>query len=290
MDFGRVTILSDLQAATSAPDGGDAAMLQRLAGGEPIEAPVVAVVAHPDDETLGFGSRLAALKHLTLVHLTSGAPRDDGDALRAGFEDASAYAAARAGELDAALQALDAAPRRRRLGYVDQELSFHLAELTGAIETLLDGAALVITHAYEGGHPDHDAAAFAVQAACRRLRARGRCAPARLEFAGYHLRGGERVTGVFWPDPGRPARSVTLRGEALARKRAALGAHRSQAAVIGWFDPAREAFRLAPDYDVSAPPPPGEALYDRWGWSLTSARWRELAGAARARLEGERAA
>jgi N-acetylglucosamine malate deacetylase 2 len=286
-----VAIPSELKPRTTGAALDGAALLSQLARGGPIAAPAVAVSAHPDDETLGFGSRLPLFEDLELVHLTPGAPRDDGDARRAGFADARSYAAARAGELDAALAALGAAPRRRQLGYTDQDVVFHLTALTDQLAKLLDGAALVLTHTYEGGHPDHDAAAFAVQAACRRLRALGRPAPVRIEFAGYHLRRGERVTGTFWPDPGRPEMPVRLEGDALARKTAALAAHRSQAAVIGWFDGSREAYRLAPDYDFAAPPPPGEALYDGWGWSLTSALWRGQARAAADwRGVGERAA
>ena len=255
-------------------------VLRALERGERIAAPCCVVVAHPDDETLGLGSRLGRLDDLTLVHLTDGAPHADGDAVRAGFACAADYAAAREAELQAALAALGVAPRRVRLGLTDQEAVVHLAGLTARLEALLRGAALVITHAYEGGHPDHDAAAFAVQAACRRLASRGLGPPLRLEFAGYHLSAGERVTGAFWPDPRRPAVRAEIAAHALAAKRAALAAHRSQAEVLAWFDAEQEAFRLAPDYDFAAPPPPGEALYDRWGWPLTSGLWRRCARAA----------
>jgi N-acetylglucosamine malate deacetylase 2 len=258
----------------------DPPILARLLAGQAIPEPVVAVVAHPDDETVGFGSRLPLLTEALLVHLTPGAPRDGADARRAGFSDREGYAAARARELDAALRALDARPRRRQLGYTDGEVVFHQAELATELERLIDGAAFVLTHAYEGGHPDHDAAALAVQLAVARLESKGRTVPVRLEFAGYHQHRGERRTGGFWPDPRHPGVSVRLEGPALEAKRAAVAAHRSQAAILDWFDPAVEAYRLAPAYDFAAPPPPGEALYDGWGWALTSERWRALARAA----------
>src|SRR5690242_9330196 len=93
-----------------------------LASGTSINAPVAVVVAHPDDETLGLGARLARLRDFKLIHLTDGAPRDMRDARREGFSDRDEYAAARARELDRALHALHAQPRKR-IGYdcVDQE-------------------------------------------------------------------------------------------------------------------------------------------------------------------------
>src|SRR6185437_14900327 len=93
-----------------------------LAAGAPIGSPVAVVVAHPDDETLGLGSRLARLRDFKLIHLTDGAPRDMRDAQREGFFDRDAYARTRARELDRALHALHAEPRER-IGYgcVDQE-------------------------------------------------------------------------------------------------------------------------------------------------------------------------
>ncbi|MGH6986420.1 MAG: hypothetical protein ACRED9_06220 [Caulobacteraceae bacterium] len=36
---------------------------------------------------------------------------------------------------------------------------------------------------------------------------------------------------------------------------------------------------------VSEPPPPGEALYDRFGWTMTSQTWRGLARSALSDLD-----
>jgi len=45
----------------------------------------MAVVAHPDDETVGAGALLDRLDDVVVVHVTDGAPRDLADARSAGW-------------------------------------------------------------------------------------------------------------------------------------------------------------------------------------------------------------
>src|SRR4029077_3455583 len=61
----------------------------------------------------------------------------------------------------------------------DQQAAFRLAELARRLAALFAerGIAVVLTHACEGGHPDHDAVAFAVHGAAR-LFSSGRLAAA----------------------------------------------------------------------------------------------------------------
>jgi LmbE family N-acetylglucosaminyl deacetylase len=272
------------ESGTRAGGEAAAAWLEDLRLGRPIVDRAVAVVAHPDDETAGFGLRLAGFADLVLVHVTDGAPQDMGDARRAGFSTREAYARARAEELDAALAELGAAPRRIALGVRDQTAVFRLPWLVAVLRELLAGAALVLTHAYEGGHPDHDACAFAVQLACELLAAHGAAAPVRLEFAAYHKARSGRTAFGFWPDPAAPAVRPRVRPDEVARKARALARHRSQRPITAWFDPGFESYRAAPRYDLARPPPPGAAVYDDWGWPLTSARWGEAARQALAGL------
>jgi LmbE family N-acetylglucosaminyl deacetylase len=272
--------------AARAGDGRRAAWLDALRRGTPITEAAVVAVAHPDDETGSVGLRLAKFADLTLVSVTDGSPEDMGDARRAGFSTREAYASARAAELDAALKALGAAPRRVALGVRDQTAVRQLPALVAALRRELAGAALVVTHAYEGGHPDHDACAFAVQLACEALAAEGRPAPVRFEFAGYHQAASGRPAFGFWPDPAFPAVQAEASPEEVARKADALDRHRSQGRLTAWFDPANEAYRLSPRYDFARPPAPGAAVYDAWGWTITSALWREEAQRALAALRG----
>jgi LmbE family N-acetylglucosaminyl deacetylase len=239
----------------------------RLASGERIEAPVAIIVAHPDDESLWLGTALRRLPNAMLIHLTDGAPEDMSDAGRLGFATRETYAAARAGELDGALDALGVAPRRMAYGFVDQSLAWRLHELIGRLRGHLAGMRAVVTHPYEGGHPDHDAAAFAVRRAFD-----GEV----VEFACYHLAAGDRAWGRFWADARAPehVRPLGVDDQALVDR--AIDAHASQRDVIGGWRPAAEHWRLAPCYDFAAPPPPGAALYDGFGWALTSAKWRGL--------------
>ena len=85
-------------------------MIDALLSRAPIDEPCAVLVAHPDDETLGVGSVLRRLRHLTLIHLTDGAPHEMHDAQRAGFGTREQYSAARRHELDSAMQALQARP------------------------------------------------------------------------------------------------------------------------------------------------------------------------------------
>jgi LmbE family N-acetylglucosaminyl deacetylase len=249
----------------------------RLASGAPIAEPVALVVAHPDDETLFAGTALARMADLRLILVTDGAPHDMGDARRLGFTTRAAYAAARAAELDRALAALGATPDLRRYELPDQAAVGAMAVLTDRLVADLAGTALVLTHPYEGGHPDHDAVACAVHRAVARL---GPDAPALAEFACYASFAGERQFWRFVDDPACPAFHRPIPAAERARLEAALAAHDSQRAVFGTLRPDAERWRAAPAYDFTAPPPGENCLYDGFGWALTSARWREQAAAA----------
>lgn len=255
--------------------------LCRAAGDDPT-LQVLVVAAHPDDETIGAGARLCQLTRPAIIHVTDGAPRDLRDAHAAGFGGWREYAAARRAEVIGAL-ALAAVPASQLAGagVADQAASGDLPALTRRllIQFATQRPDIVLTHPYEGGHPDHDATAFAVHAACRILARGGIVPPSIIEFASYHLRNGALITGEFLPAV-RTVRTIALSSAEQARKQRMITCFRTQAATLAGFGTSVERFRRAPRYRFTEPPHAGQLYYEQYDWGVDGSRWRALAGRA----------
>ncbi|GJG86041.1 hypothetical protein tb265_12220 [Gemmatimonadetes bacterium T265] len=245
------------------------------------------LLAHPDDEILGASTLLAALGPAAhVVHVTDGAPRAMGDAEHAGCATREAYAALRREECEAALALVGVgAEQQETLGVVDQEAWHDLAGLARQVVELIERLrpALLVTHPYEGGHPDHDATAFAAHAACAVLADRGAAPPVLVEQTSYHAdpdpdAPDRLATASFLVVPGAgPVATVTLDDAERARKAEMFAAYASQARVLAQFPIAAERFRRAPAYDFTHPPAT-TVWYERLGWHVTAA---DLCAAAR---------
>ena len=241
---------------------------------------LLVVLAHPDDEVLALGGRLEWLTATRFLTVTDGVPLDGVDARAHGFADNERYGAARRAELANALQLAGLDPRCTQPLEIgpgrlvsDQRAAFDLVtlarELSRRLQDLRPHA--VLTHPYEGGHPDHDACAFAVHAAV------GRCGLSLpiVEAPFYHASDHGLETGRFLS--GDPGLESVLTPDQAKKKQALLACFVSQAETLRLFGTEKERFRVAPAYDFQRRPHPGELYYERFPWGMQGDRFCGLA-------------
>lgn len=231
---------------------------------------IAVVVAHPDDETLGLGGLMLLPLDITFLCVTDGAPFNMSDAHKAGFPDRESYARARREELNHALSLTNLPKIRvRHLEIPDQQAAFQLHRVRALLDEHLSDISphLVFTHPFEGGHPDHDATAYAVHHA--------KISAAVIEFTSYHLRDGQLVHGEFLFTGDGEIVCLKLGPRALALKRRMIECFTSQLDfILGLFD-GEEHFRVAPAYDFRCRPHAGPLFYETWDSGMTWDRWLE---------------
>jgi len=252
------------------------------------QQPTLLVVAHPDDEALGAGALLTRLANVSIVIVTDGAPADGTAARAAGFDGNTAYRQARVQETSDALALIGRGDVPViRLGFADQQAVANIPRIVPRLMEIMRAGKFryVVTHPYEGGHPDHDATALAVHAACFLLREEKFEAPVPVEMTSYHLNNGRMVYGGFLAAPGAGAVEVfTLNAGEQDRKQRMLQCYRTQYRTLTEFPLDAERFRIAPLYDFLEPPHPGSLAYETFMWRMDGAGWRRAAGRALNRL------
>lgn len=240
------------------------------------------IAAHPDDETIGAAIRISHTPGIRIVHVTEGAPDNSADVLACGFSTPEAYAAARRQEVLRAL-ALANVPHDAvtNLGFTDQKVAFELESLILRLLTLFEQFRphIVLTHPYEGGHPDHDSIAFACHSAKKLYELEHPRSTFNLvEFTSYHADAGGITAYEFLPTPHRKEFSRVLTAAERQLKIAMLREFTTQRKTLEAFmQPEVEPFRTAPHYDFRRAPHLGRLFYEYFDWGVDGATWRDLA-------------
>ncbi|HEY7096750.1 MAG TPA: PIG-L family deacetylase [Terriglobales bacterium] len=245
------------------------------------------LVAHPDDETLGATSVLHRFPLAEVLILTDGAPRSERFRSAPPSVTRFEYEAIRRQETLRALACASISPHRvHHFDCIDQEVIHNVLELVTRLLAFLKENRIdqLMTHAYDGGHPDHDAAALIAHLAMRSLEREGRAVPRLREMALYHGRDGSLVTGEFlnrFPDEV----IVELTPDEQELKQRMVGCYASQKDVLNEFGSVIERFRPAISYDFTEAPHPGKLWYERLEFPVTGAKWREFARATLQKLD-----
>ena len=249
------------------------------------------VVAHADDETIALGARLIRFRGAHLIHVTDSAPRNEKDSRAHGFQRLDDYRKARRKELSAVFT--KAGLQRASstcFGISDQEASNFLIEIARELAQCIadQDPEVIFTHPYEGGHPDHDACAFAVHHAVELNRARGGGRPLIIEAPFYHAGTAGFEAGTFLRSETYTPELVYELSEAERRQKGdLLACFPTQGETLKGFYQPVERFRIAPVYDFTHPPHDGQLLYEQYPWGMTSRRFRDLAQEAESELQNE---
>lgn len=238
----------------------------------PLLGRTLILVSHADDETMAAGALMQRTREPVVVFATDGAPRDQFFWEKYGSRDA--YSDVRRQEARAAMAIAgvpsvhflaDPADRSR---FVDQHLFLWIPQALDKLDAIVASARpdAVLTHAYEGGHPDHDTCSFIGTVLARRHQL------PLWEFPLYHRStDGVLVRQEFMVPVGTEVLLDITLAELEVKKRM-LDAHASQSLTLSEFSPAIERFRPMLDYDFSRPPHVGTLNYEAWQWSVTGSQ------------------
>ncbi|MBV9226483.1 MAG: PIG-L family deacetylase, partial [Acidobacteriaceae bacterium] len=208
---------------------------------------VLLIVAHPDDESIGAGILLQRSTDVQVVFCSSGAPNRFSIWRR--FGTPWHYARIRECEARTALKMIHH-ETFTFLRFQDGKLYRFLPEIYRRVANVLNSwkPDLILTHAFEGGHEDHDVCSF-----LGHCLARHSGLPV-WEMPLYHL---DPATGALvyqtFPNELAQAKFLTPTSRELEMKQKMFDAYRSQHAVLNRFDVSREVFRPQIQYDYFRP-------------------------------------
>jgi N-acetylglucosamine malate deacetylase 2 len=147
----------------------------------------------------------------------------------------------------------------------DQELFRNLPNAIAGLRTVVEQfrPTAILTSAYEGGHPDHDACAFLAAEIGAWMHVPIFEAPLYNRFEGV----GHKQQFIA----GEAGESQVMSEQERMRKADMFGCYGSQGDLMGFFDIGREVFRRQHAYDFSQPPHPGKLNYEVWQWPMSGA-------------------
>lgn len=256
-----------------------------LANPENASLRIAVLAAHPDDETIGASSLLARFP-AAVIYLTDGAPRDSklwSPEFRGTRDE---YASVRRSEAERALAIAGVrSDQVHWLGAVDQAAIFSAGDLARSLAEVLAKFEpdVLITHPYEGGHPDHDAAALVARLSTAHLDLKQ--IPLLAEMTSYHARSCQCITGEFLNGDALRDVCIEFSPAERERKRMMFAAYASQKLVLSSFGTDPERLREAPQYNFSRPPHDGKLWYECMGWQMTGEQWRAIASQSMERQE-----
>jgi LmbE family N-acetylglucosaminyl deacetylase len=200
--------------------------------------------------------------------------------LMARFGNRFHYITARRRECEAALKLANVSREKIvEWGVPQLELSYQLVDLSKRLSKLFleISPQVVLTHAYEGGHPDHDATAFAVHAAVRSIRRNGLKPPLIYEMAIYPGADGSTKVPEFLLKASRESTTLTLDRVSAELKQRMFDCFATQEEILSETPLGPEKFREAPLYDFRLPPYFGKLHYEQLGLGMSGKKWRSLA-------------
>jgi LmbE family N-acetylglucosaminyl deacetylase len=225
----------------------------------------IILVAHPDDEVIGFGALMQRMRSAVVVFATDGAPRDE--YFWKPYGSREAYAEIRRQEARAALAIVGAEPvfLADRGGIADQELFRRLPQAMAGVRDVVAQFQpdALLTLSYEGGHPDHDSACFIAATVGRSMGIPVWEAPL------YHREpDGKGAVQKFHQLSGEEV-ELKVEGEEMRRKLEMFHTYKSQKLTLDVFRPELEKFRPMASYDFTRPPMPWKLNYEIWQWNMT---------------------
>ena len=218
------------------------------------------IVAHQDDETIGCAFLLRKHASLHVSFCTDGGSPRTRPVWRAlGMTRRSEYVATRRREAYAALRSSAATFRVEFHQKEDGELVKSLQPLYAELSAILQefGPDFLVTHAYEGGHPDHDCCSFITHQLSQEF-----SVPV-WEFPIYH-RGPRGVVAQQFLSPSPDMQYLFPDHDRLLYKSNMMAIYESQDMLgnLSVFDPARpEFYRAQPRYDYTQKPNPASTTY-----------------------------